>query len=67
MELKVGDCVERRSGRQKLAGRVSDLRERGGVTYAVVWWTDGRNPTEEIPGALDKIPNSECKRGKHPR
>jgi len=67
MELKVGDCVERRGGLQKLAGRISEFKERDGVRYAVVWWTDGENPTEVLPDALDKIPDSECKRGRHPR
>ena len=67
VDIQVDDCVEGRGGMQKLAGRVSEFTEKDGVRYAVVWWTDGRNPTEELPEHLEKASDSECKRGKHPR
>ena len=67
MDLKIGDCVERRGGMQKIVGRLSEFKDRDGVRYAVVWWTDGRNPTEELPEALAWVPDSECRRGNNPR
>jgi hypothetical protein len=51
-ELSIGDCVERRNAMRQLAGRVDEFVERAGVRYAVVWWTDGRNPTDELPEHL---------------
>ena len=50
LQLRVGDCVIRRGGkdRGKTPGRISEFVEKDGARYAIVRWTEGRSPTEEL-------------------
>ena len=54
LQLRVGDCVIRRSGqdRGKTPGRISEFIEKDGTRYAIVRWTDGLSPTEELPSTI---------------
>jgi len=56
LQLRVGDCVIRRGGkdRGKTPGLISEFVEKDGIRYAIVRWTDGRNATEELPLEIKK-------------
>ena len=56
LQLRVGDCVIRRGGKDQgtTPGRISEFVEKDGARHALVWWTDGRSPTEELPLMIKK-------------
>ena len=62
LQLRVGDCVIRRDGKDhgKTSGRISEFIEKDGTRYAIVQWTDGRSPTEELPLEIKTGPADGC-------
>ena len=59
LQLRVGDCVIRRGGkdRGKAPGLISEFVEKDGTRYAIVRWTDGQSPTDELPLKIKKGPD----------
>jgi len=56
LQLRVGDCVVGPGGKDpgKTPGRLAEFIEKDGTRYAIVRWTDGRSPTEELPLKIKK-------------